>query len=310
MKFAVFGAGGVGGYLGARLADAGHEVHLVARGDHLAAIRNHGLRLESVAGDTTVEVPATDDPAEVGACDAVLFCVKAYDTVSAAAELDPLLGDDTAVVSFQNGVDNERWLAEAVGENHVCGGVAYIFSTIASPGVVEHTGGPARFVYGDLDGERTDRVRRLDEALSGADGVDAVLADDVTVELWRKFVFICAQAGATATSRLPVGEIRESEPAWRFYRRLMEEVATVARAEGVDLPDGTVDEWLDFARDLDPGAYSSLHHDLEGGNRLELDALHGSVVRHADDVGVDVPMNEAVRAVLSPWADRREKEAE
>ena len=305
MKVGVFGAGGVGGYLGARLADAGHEVHLIARGDHLEAIRADGLRLESVAGDTTVDVPATDDPATVGACDAVLFCVKAYDTRSAAAELDPLLDDDTAVVSFQNGVDNERWIGEAVGDEHVCGGVAYIFSTIASPGVVEHTGGPARFVYGELDGERTDRIERLDDALRDCEGVEAVLADDVTVELWRKFVLICAQAGATATTRLPIGEIRESEPAWRFYRRLMDEVAAVARTEGVDLPEGTVDEWLDFARDLDAGAYSSLHYDLEHGNRLELDALHGSVVRHAEDVGVDVPMNDAVHAILSPWADKR-----
>ena len=132
MKLAVFGAGGVGAYLGARLADAGHEVHLIARGEHLEALRADGLRLESVAGDTTVRLPATDDPAEVGSCDAVLFCVKAYDTRSAAAELAPLLEAGTAVVSFQNGVDNERWLADEVGEEHVCGGVAYVFSTIGA----------------------------------------------------------------------------------------------------------------------------------------------------------------------------------
>ena len=305
MKLAVFGAGGVGAYLGARLADAGHEVHLIARGEHLEALRADGLRLESVAGGTTVRLPATDDPAEVGPCDAVLFCVKAYDTRSAAAELAPLLEAGTAVVSFQNGVDNERWLADEVGEEHVCGGVAYIFSTIGAPGVVEHTGGPARVVYGELDGEPTDRIRRLDGALQAAPGVEAVLADDIRVELWRKFVFICAQAGVTATTRLPVGEIRETETTWRLYRRIMEEVAAVARAEGVDLPEGTVDEWAEFARELDPGAYSSLHHDLEEGGRLELDALHGSVVRHAEAAGVDVPMNEAVEAMLRPWADRR-----
>jgi len=263
MKLAVFGAGGVGAYLGARLADAGHEVHLIARGEHLQALRADGLRLESVAGDTTVRLPATDDPAEVGPCDAVLFCVKAYDTRSAAAELAPLLEAGTALVSFQNGVDNERWLADEIGEKYVCGGVAYIFSTIGAPGVVEHTGGPARFVYGELDGEPTDRIRRLDGALSAAPGVEAVLADDVRVELWRKFVFICAQAGVTAATRLPVGEIRETETTWRLYRRVMEEVAAVARAEGVDLPDGTVDEWAEFARELDPESYSSLHHDLE-----------------------------------------------
>ncbi|MDF9745183.1 2-dehydropantoate 2-reductase [Natrinema salsiterrestre] len=307
MKFAVFGAGGVGGYLGARLADAGHEVHLVARGDHLAALEADGMRVESVHGDTAVDLPATDDPADIGPCDYVLFCVKAHDTRDAAADLEPLLGDDTAVVSFQNGVDNERWLAEEIGDEHVVGGVAYIFSTIGDPGVVEHTGGPARFLYGELDGERTDRIEALDDALSASEGIDAVLAADIAVELWRKFAFICAQAGMTAASRLPIGELRETDASWAMYRRIIEEVCTVGSAEGIDLPGNTVDEWLAFARDLDPEMYSSLHYDLTHDKRLELEALHGSVVRHADDVGVDVPMNEAVNAILRPWADRSER---
>jgi 2-dehydropantoate 2-reductase len=302
MKFAVFGAGGVGGYLGARLADAGHEVHLIARGDHLSALRSSGLQVESIAGDTSVECPATADPADIGACEYVLFCVKSYDTHEAAAALDPLLDDETAVVSVQNGVDNEAWLADEIGAGHVVGGVAYIFSTIAAPGVVTHTGGPARFVYGELDGERTDRIEALDGALSSCAGVEAVLADDVRVELWRKFCLICAQAGMTATTRLPLGDIREAGASWAMYRRLMAEVAAVARAEGVDLPETVVEEWCAFVQDLDPGMYSSLHYDLTHDKRLELDALHGSVVRHAAAVDVDVPMNEAVHAILRPWA--------
>ena len=304
MKFAVFGAGGVGGYLGARLADAGHEVQLIARGDHLAALQSSGLRVESIAGDTSVGPPATDDPTDIGACDYVLFCVKSYDTREAASELEPLLGEETAVVSLQNGVDNEAWLADEIGAAHVVGGVAYIFSTITEPGVVAHTGGPARFVFGELDGERTRRVEALDDALSACAGVESVLAADVRVELWRKFCLICAQAGMTATTRLPLGEIRKTEESWAMYRRLMTEVATVARAEGVDLPETVVDEWCEFVRDLDPEMYSSLHYDLTHGKRLELDALHGSVVRHAADVGVDAPMNEAVHAILRPWAER------
>lgn len=304
MKFAVFGAGGIGGYLGARLADAGHDIHLIARGGHLEALRTEGVRLESIAGDTTVDLPATDDPAEIGPCDFVLFCVKSTDTRDAAADLGPLLDDETAVVSFQNGVDNEQWLADEIGDEHVVGGVAYIFSTIREPGIIEHTGGPARFVYGELDGRRTDRIEALDEALSTSDGVDAVLADDIRVELWRKFAFICAQAGTTAGTRLPVGEIRETDDSWELYRRLIEEVCAVARAEGVDVPDGTVGEWLEFARELDPEMYSSLHYDLTNGKPMELDALHGSVVRHAADAGVDAPMNEAINAILRPWAER------
>jgi 2-dehydropantoate 2-reductase len=302
MKLCIFGAGGIGGYLGARLADAGHEVHLIARGAHLDALQSDGLRVESIHGDTMVELPATDDPAEVGPCDAVLLCVKSNDTRAAAADMDPLLGDETAVVSFQNGVDNEAWLAETIDESHVVGGVAYIFSTIKAPGVVEHTGGPARFVYGELDGQRTARIESLDDALSASEGVDAVLADDIRVELWRKFAFICAHAGMTATTRRPVGDLRETAASWEMYRRLIEEVCAVARAEGVDLPDDTVSEWLDFARDLDPGMHSSLHYDLTHDKPMELDALNGSVIRHADDAGVAVPMNEAVTAILAPWA--------
>jgi len=304
MHIAVFGAGGIGGYLGARLADAGHEVDLLARGSHLEALRTDGLRVESVTGDTAADLPATDDPADIGPVDAVLFCVKSHDTRSAAATLDPLLGDDTAVVSFQNGVENERWLAEEVGERHVVGGVAYILSTIREPGVVEHTGGPARFVYGELDGERTDRIERLDAALRACDGVEAVLADDIEVELWRKFAFICAHSGMTAATRLPVGDIRDHEDSWRMYRRIIEEVCAVARANGISVPTGTVNEWVELAQSLDEESYSSLHYDLTHQKAMELDTLNASVVRHAAGTDIDVPMNEAVTAVLRPWAER------
>ena len=149
---------------------------------------------------------------------------------------------------------------------------------------------------------QTPLIESLDDALSASEGVDAVLAEDIRVELWRKFAFICAHAGMTATTRRPVGDLRENESSWEMYRRLIEEVCAVARAEGVALPDDTVSEWLDFAADLDPGMYSSLHYDLTHDKPMELDALNGSVVRHADAVGVDVPMNEAVTAILSPWA--------
>ncbi|MFC7201614.1 2-dehydropantoate 2-reductase [Halospeciosus flavus] len=312
MKFAIYGAGGVGAYLGARLADADHDVHLVARGEHLDALREEGLTVESVHGDTHVDVPATDDPADIGVCDFVLVCVKSYDTADVARKLDPLLDADTGVVSFQNGVDNERWLAEEVGEEHVLGGVAYIFSTIAEPGVVEHTGGPARFVFGEWSREgvpgRSARAERLHDALSACEGVESVLADDVREELWRKFVLICAQAGTSAAGRLTVEQIRSTEETWSFYADLMREVVAVAAAEGVDLPDDTVDEWLDFVGDLEADATSSLHYDLTHGKRMELEALNGSVVRHADEVGVDAPLNRAVYALLKPHADERGRE--
>ena len=161
MRVAVYGAGDVGACFGGRLARAGADVHLIARGDHLDALRGDGLRVESVDGDFSADLPATDDPADIGRCDVVLFSVKPLDTAAAAREFGPLLGDDTAVVSLQNGLDNEETLVAEIGQEHVMGGVAHIFSTIAEPSVVEHTGSPTSFTFGELDGTRSDRAERF-----------------------------------------------------------------------------------------------------------------------------------------------------
>ncbi len=303
MKMAMFGAGGVGGYYGARLAAAGHEIHLVARGEHLQAIRTHGLRVRSGLGDLEAHVPATDDPHEIGACDAVFFCVKSYDTVDATRGLGPLLRPGTAVVSLQNGVDNEDKIADAIGRDHVVGGASFIFATMAEPGVIDHTGGPASLAFGELDGNRSDRVLALAEACVGA-GVPADIPDDITVVLWAKFAFICAQAGMTATTRLPIGDIRDCEPAWAMFRALVEEVVAVGRAEGVALPAQLVDAHLRATAALEPQGRSSLYHDLVTGHRMELDALHGTVIRLAGRHGIPVPATTAVYALLSPWALR------
>ena len=304
MKIAVYGAGGVGAYFGGRLARAGADVHLIARGDHLDALRRDGLRVESVDGDFSADLPATDDPTDVGRCDIVLFTVKSFDTAAAARELDPLLGDDTAVVSLQNGLDNEETLAAEIGREHVMGGVAYIFSTIADPGVVEHTGGPTSFTFGELDGAHSDRAERFREWCDHADGMEAELSDAIRTDLWEKAAFICAQAGMTAAVRLPLGEIRSHEESWKMYRRIVEEACRVGRAAGVDLPEGTVDRWMEFAEDLGADSYSSLHYDMTHDKPMELDALHGAVVRRGREHDVAVPMNEAVYAILQPWAQR------
>jgi 2-dehydropantoate 2-reductase len=302
-SIAVYGAGGVGAYFGGRLALAGADVTLIARGDHLAALRESGLRVESVHGDFEVDLPATDDPSDVGPVDYVLVCVKSFDTPDVAASLHPLLGADTVVLSLQNGVRNERVLVDVVGEDRVLGGVCYVFSTIAEPGVVEHTGGPARIVFGELDGSVTGRAERFRDLCEAAE-IDVVLSENVRVEMWEKFTFIVAQAGMTAAVRLPLGEIRDSDASWAMYERIMREVEAVAAAEGAPLPDGAVDRWLAFARDLDADAYSSLHYDMTHGKRMELDAFHGTVVDLADDHGIDVPACEAVYAILEPWAKR------
>jgi 2-dehydropantoate 2-reductase len=306
VRIAVVGAGGVGGYFGGRLAQAGQDVHVIARGEHLDAIRRDGLRVRSVAGDFEVRMPATEDPAEVGPVDHVLFCVKSYDTGSAAASLRPLLHDDTAIVSLQNGVDNEEILGRTLGEHHVVGGIAFIFSAIAEPGVIAQTGGPRRILVGEMNGSSTDRIDALVVAC-GTAGIDAEARTDIRRALWDKLAFICAQAGMTATVRLPIGEIREVPEPMAMFRRIVEEVRAVAAAEGIELGEDAVERHEAFARALEPGSFSSLHDDLVRGKRMELEALHGSVVRRAAAHGVPVSTCEAVYAILRPWAVRNER---
>jgi 2-dehydropantoate 2-reductase len=305
MRIAVYGAGGVGGYFGGRLAQAGADVHLIARGRHLETLRTHGLRVRSVKGDFAVRVRATDDPAEIGPCDYVLFCVKAFDTESAAARLGPLLGEATAVVSLQNGVDNEEELARAVGQYHVMGGAAFIFTGIAEPGVILHTGGPTSITFGELDGQVTGRARRLLECCRQA-GFGAELSPSIKTVLWAKLAFICAQAGMTAAVRRPIGEIRTVDAAWAAFQKLVAEVAAVAEADGTPLPSTAQQRALTMAQSVEPGSFSSLHDDLVAGRRMELESLHGFVVRRAAEHGIPVPMSEAVYAILKPWEIRNQ----
>ncbi|WP_247000892.1 ketopantoate reductase family protein [Halosolutus gelatinilyticus] len=302
MKIVVYGAGGVGAYFGGRLANAGADVHLIARGPHLDALREDGLKVESIHGDFEVDLPATDDPAEVGECDVVLFCVKSFDTASAARRMEPLLGKETAVISLQNGVDNEEKLADEIGREHVLGGVTYIFSTIGEPGTIEHTDGPARIVYGELDGERSDRIERFHDRCERADGMEGVLSADIWTDLWNKYALIAAVSSVTAAIRLPIGNIREVDESWELFVGILEEVQEVAAAEGVHVADEVIDNWIAFARDLDRDTYSSLHYDMTNGKRMEVDALQGTVVRKADEHGVDAPRTRTVYSILRPWA--------
>lgn len=305
VKVAVYGVGGVGGYFGGRLALGGSDVHLIARGPHLSALRDRGLRVSSVLGDFETSLRATDNPGDIGPCDYVLFCVKSFDTESAATHLQPLLGEDTAVISLQNGVENEDKLAAQIGSQHVLGGAAFIFSSISEPGVISHTGGPARIVLGEMDGSRSERAVSLWELCQRA-GIVAELSEDIRSVLWEKLVFISAQAGMTGAVQLPIGEIRGVPESWVMFRSILQEVAAVAKAEGVNLRNDAVERALAFALELEPGSFSSLHDDKTRGKRMELEALHGTVVRLAHQHGVEVPMCEAVYAILRPWAARNE----
>jgi 2-dehydropantoate 2-reductase len=306
VKIAVMGAGGLGGYFGARLAQGGHEVHFIARGAHLAAIKAEGLRVRSVRGDFELppaRTPVTDDPSSIGPCQVVLFTVKSYDTDDAAQRLDPLLAPETAVISLQNGIDNEDRLAARIGPEHVVGGVAFIFAGIAEPGVIRDSGGPARIVLGELDGRRSER---LDAFLAACreSKIDAAIAPNIRVALWSKWAFICAQAGLTAATRLPIGEIQASPAAWDLFRQVVTEAWRIGRAEEVPLPDDLVEQHLTFASGLEPDAHSSLYDDLVAGRRMELEALLGELVRRGERSGVPTPAAGALYSVLEPWARR------
>ncbi len=301
MRIAVVGAGGVGGYFGAKLARAGESVVVLARGAHLDAIRHGGLRVRSaVDGDFTAKVEAVDSFAGQPPVDMALFCVKSFDTRTAAETLRPVLGPDTGVVSLQNGVDNEAVIDEVLGPGRALGGAAFVFSTIESPGVIAHTL-LGRIVFGELDGRVSARATQLRDALERA-GVPVELTTGVQRVLWEKYLLISAQAGTTALTRTPIGVIRDTPETWRLYRRLVEELATVARAAGVVLPADVVEHIMTGAAKLAPTAYSSLHHDLVHGRRLELEALHGHAVRLGERLGVATPTVFAVYAALKPHA--------
>ncbi len=225
-RVAVFGAGAVGSYLGSRLAAAGADVHLVARGAHLAAMREHGLTIVTPEGDrSTVEVRATDDPAEIGPVDVVLFLVKSYDTEAAARRLEPLLGPDTMVISLQNGIDNEARIAAVVGEEHVAGGAAYILSAIEAPGVVRSN--RARIVVGELaPGPPSPRIERFVEIARAGD-IDARASDDIRRTKWEKYVLLVAFSAVTAATQLTVGDIRRSPAGSNMLRAIMVEAWSV-----------------------------------------------------------------------------------
>jgi 2-dehydropantoate 2-reductase len=308
MKIAMMGSGGVGGFFGGRLAHAGYDVSFIARGAHLSAIRERGILIENKQhGDIRVpKVHATDDPAQIGKADLVIVSVKLWDTESAARQIKPLIGPETGVVSLQNGVIKDDILRRELGDAAVMGGVAYVATHVSRPGVIHQTGTMQRIVLGEYDGQRSPRATFLHEALVHA-GVNAELSDDVRRAIWEKFVFLVALSGATTTMRMPLGPIRENPGTRAFLRELISETVAVGRAHGVALPEDYVENRLAFADGLPADMTSSMHHDLERGNRLEVDWLSGGVVQLGAAKGVATPANRAVCAVLALHADGRKE---
>jgi len=300
------GSGGLGGLYGARLAQAGCDVFFVARGAHLAAIRKDGLTVESDAyGPLNLpDVNVTEDPGSIGVVDYVLLAVKLWDTESAARAIKPLLGPSTAVMSLQNGVIKDDILRREIGDAAVMGAVAYVATTIARPGVIKQTGPMQKFIFGEYSGERSTRAEQLLEPLLRA-GIQAELSDDIRRTLWEKYVFLVGLSGTTTTMRSTIGPIRENPQTRAFLYDVMKEVVDVGRAHRVSLPADYADQRMAFVDGVPAGMTSSMHHDLDKGNKLEVAWLSGGVVQLGKAVNVPTPANRAVWDVLALHANGR-----
>lgn len=301
MRMAVMAAGAVGGYFGARMAAAGHDVAFIARGAHRDAIRRDGLRIESVHGDLHLkDVDVTDDPRQVGPVDVVLFAVKLWDTEAAGEQTRPLVASNTRVITLQNGVDSVERLAPILGDDATIGGATYVVATIVRPGVIRQTGSMAKVHCGRLDGRPDPVLASYVEQIKAAN-IDITLTDHMLLDLWKKFVLLSGTSGVTASTRQPLGVIRDDEDMRAFFYKLMHETMAVGRAAGVEFPP-------DFPAELDRSVAAfpltmkaSMANDLDGGKRLELDWLAGKVVALGRKYGISTPANEAVYAILKPY---------
>lgn len=304
MRICVFGVGGVGGYFGGRLADAGNSVAFVARGETLEALQRDGLRVESPLGDISLlSVEATDDPAEVGDVDAVILGVKAWQVPGVAEAARPMIGVNTVIVPLQNGVEAANQLVALYGPEYVIGGMCRIVSFVVEPGHIRHQGVEPFVALGELDNHRTERVERLAAAFSDA-GVDTKVSPDIKSSLWQKLLFIAPVSGLGALTRVPVGGLRSSPETYSMLRDAMEEVATLAAACGVSLADDAIDKTLKFVDGLPGDMTSSMQRDIMGGRPSELEALNGAVVRLGREAGVATPVNGFIYAALAPMEAR------
>jgi 2-dehydropantoate 2-reductase len=299
MRIAIFGTGGVGGYFGGRLAQAGEDVVFISRGEHLNALRSSGLKVDSIEGDFAIQpVEATDNPAEVGYVDAILVGVKAWQVPEAAEAMQPMVGTETFIVPLQNGVEAPSQLAAVLGQEVVLGGLCRILSSIANPGNIRHMGIAPYVAFGELDKKQSERSERLFEAFSKAEGVKAEISADINADMWKKFLLISAFSGVGAVTQAPIGVVRSQEETRKMLEQVMVEIRNVALARDIALPEKTVDKTMEFFDDLPPGGIASMQRDIYEGRPSELYAQNGAVVRMGQEAGVETPVNAFIYASL------------
>ncbi|MBG05407.1 MAG: 2-dehydropantoate 2-reductase [Rhodospirillaceae bacterium] len=303
MKFAILGAGAVGGYFGARLAEAGEDVTFMARGAHLEAIRSTGLRIESENGDAHIHpAQASEDPAEVGPVDYVLFAVKLFQTEETAEFAKPLVGPNTTLVALQNGVECANVLSAVHGKEKVLNGTSYIAAVIAEPGLIRQTGTFASFAFGEQDGTMSDRGQRLKEAADKA-GLNPTYSSNVESLVWMKFLLIATMSSITTSTRKPIGELRDDPDIRPVIVASLEESIAVGRAMGVDLPEDAMEQQLKRIADFPAAMVASMYHDLHANKPTELEWMSGAVRRFGKQCGIPTPTHDAFYAILKPYRD-------
>ena len=306
MIFSILGSGAVGGYYGAKLVRAGHDVTFIARGAHLAAIRDRGLEIRSPAlGDFVVQARAEEDTSLVGPVDVVIVAVKAYDNASALDMIAPMVGPNTTVLPLQNGVDSVDELAERLGQAPIVGGVTYVATALTAPGIIDQTGTHRRIVFGEVFGSPprlTERIAAIRDALAAAD-IQAEAVADGRVPIWEKFIFLVSLAGFTGAARLPIGPILADDQIRRAFLDGCREIERLARAEGVPIAADIIERIGVYVDGIPKTMRSSLLIDLAQGKRIEVEQLQGSVVRRAARAGIPVPIMSTLYSVLKPWAN-------
>jgi len=301
MRIAVVGTGGIGGPYGAALAKSGAEVTFVARGAHLAAIRENGLRIEGDRGETHIKpAQATDDIAGIGTVDFVLFCVKFWDVEDVGRQLRAVVGPQTAIVPLQNGVDAAERLIPVLGPQAVMGGTAFVTGTIMAPGMIRQTGTYQRMTFGELDGRRSERGQRLRDLCETA-GFEGVFSPDIKVPIWEKFILLVPLSGLHALTRVPLGMWRDDPDLLALYEAALRETVAVGLAEGVPLPPDSVDNGVAQMRSMPAHHTTSMGNDLLRGNRLELPWFAGKVVELGRRHDIPTPVNGFIYAALKPY---------
>jgi 2-dehydropantoate 2-reductase len=305
MRIAVFGTGGVGGYFGGRLAQAGEDVVFIARGDHLRAMLTNGLRVDSVKGDFVVQpVYATDDPTQLGLVDVILIGVKAWQVPEAAQAMRPMVGPKTFVVPLQNGVEAPSQLAALLGHEHVLGGLCGLITFIVEPGHICHAGADPFIRFGELDNRPSERVERLREAFDRAVGLTVEIPPDIQVAMWQKFMFVTAWSGLGAVTRTPIGVFRSQPGTRQMLEKTMCEIYDVAQARNIALPKDIIGKMMEFLDSMPPEGTASMQRDIMNRRPSELEVQNGAVVRLGQEVGVETPVNFFIYHSLFPMEMR------